>query len=138
LDMDMPGSIGRSSSSFFGGNITNAVSNGSLPESRLDDMVLRIMTPYYYLRQDNYPTIDPSSAALNNFNPSSSNYTWNLNGSESRDVRGSHSQLIHDLAAQATVLLKNVNGTLPLQAPKNIGVFGNDAADLVGGVSTTA
>lgn len=32
------------------------------------------------------------------------------------------------------VLLKNVNGTLPLKAPKNIGVFGNDAGDLTDGL----
>lgn len=135
LDMDMPGTIGWSgTASFFGGNITTAVQNGSLPESRLDDMVLRIMTPYYFLRQDNYPTVDPSTANLNNFDPSDSNYTWNLDGPQSRDVRGGHAQLIHDLAAQATILLKNTNSTLPLQAPKNIGVFGNDAGDLVNGV----
>jgi len=32
------------------------------------------------------------------------------------------------------VLLKNVNNTLPLRAPKNIGIFGNDAADLTDGL----
>ena len=32
------------------------------------------------------------------------------------------------------VLLKNVGGTLPLKAPKNIGVFGNDAGDVANGL----
>lgn len=31
-------------------------------------------------------------------------------------------------------MLKNVNNTLPLKAPKNIGVFGNDAGDLTNGL----
>lgn len=30
-------------------------------------------------------------------------------------------------------MLKNSNNTLPLKAPKNIGVFGNDAGDLTNG-----
>lgn len=135
LDMDMPGTIsGSANASFFGGNITAAVQNGSLPESRLDDMILRVMTPYFYLGQQDYPTVDPSSADLNNFDGSNSNYTWDLSGEKSRDVRAGHAQLIHDIAAQGTVLLKNVNGTLPLKTPKNIGVFGNDAADLTTGL----
>jgi beta-glucosidase len=92
------------------------------------------MTPYYFLNQDSYPTVDPSTADLNNFDPANSNYTWNLTGSSSRDVRSGHAQLIHDVAAQSTILLKNKNSTLPLRAPKNIGVFGNDAADLVNGL----
>lgn len=32
------------------------------------------------------------------------------------------------------VLLKNVDGALPLKTPKNIGVFGNDAGDLTNGL----
>lgn len=136
LDMDMPGTIGfGGTQSYFGGNLTMAVQNGSLPETRLDDMILRLMTPYYYLGQDNYPTIDPSTADLNQFDASTSNYTYNLTGEASRDVRGGHAQLIHDIAAQGTVLLKNENSTLPLtNATRNIGVFGNDAADLVNGL----
>ncbi|KPI42161.1 putative beta-glucosidase G [Cyphellophora attinorum] len=138
LDMDMPGSsFGSQTLSFFGGNITAAVQNGSLPESRLDDMVLRIMTPYYFLGQDSYPSVDGSSADLNGYNPATSNYSFTLGTDKSRDVRGGHAQLIHDIAAQGTVLLKNENATLPLKSPKRIGVFGNDAADLVTGLYNT-
>jgi beta-glucosidase len=98
--MDMPGTIGfrAGGNSFFGGNITTAVNNGSLSEARLDDMIKRIMTPYFHLKQDtDFPPIDPSGA---------------VNG---------------------TVLLKNVNGVLPLKAPKNIAVLGNDAGDVLNG-----
>jgi beta-glucosidase len=44
-----------------------------------------------------------------------------------------HTKLIRELGAAGTVLLKNTNGALPLQQPKNIGVFGNDAADFTTG-----
>jgi beta-glucosidase len=138
LDMDMPGTIRGSTASYFGMNITQAVQNGSLPESRLDDMVLRVMTPYYFLQQNSgYPTVDPSSAELNNYNPANSNYTWDLSGEKSRDVRDDNAQLIRKLGAEATVLLKNT-GSLPLKSPKNIAVFGNDAPDVTTGLYNQA
>lgn len=140
-DLDMPGGLGlyglySNVGSFFGANITTAVNNGSLAESRVDDMITRIMTPYYFHGQDqNYPTVDPSSADLNTFSPKS---TWfrefNLTGPSSRDVRGNHSALIRRQAAEATVLLKNENNALPLKAPKSIAVFGNDATQATDGL----
>ncbi|KAL9109649.1 MAG: hypothetical protein Q9227_005686 [Pyrenula ochraceoflavens] len=141
LDMDMPGPLGfggTSTASFFGGNLTMAINNGSIPMSRLDDMILRVMTPYYYLGQQNYPTVDPDSAALNGFDPSTSNFTFNLNGTAGVDVRDNHAPFIRQLGAASAVLLKNVNNTLPLKAPKNIGVFGNDAADESDGLYSPA
>lgn len=38
------------------------------------------------------------------------------------------------MGGAGTVLLKNVNNTLPLRAPANIGVYGNDAGDLLNGL----
>lgn len=94
-------------------------------------MIVRIMTPYYHLGQDQgYPTTDPSTADLNTFSPRK---TWtrefNLTGERSRDVRGKHAELIRKHGAAGAVLLKNVDGALPLKAPRNIAVFGNDASD---------
>lgn len=136
LDMNMPGGIGpygmnREAGSFFGKNVTDAVKNGTVAESRVDDMIIRIMTPYYWLGQDqDYPEVDPSSADLNTFSPRS---TWirefNLTGKRSRDVRGNHAELIRKVAAQATILLKNEKQALPLKKPKNIAIFGNDAGE---------
>lgn len=135
--MDMPGSLGRGSSSissFFGGNITNNVNNGSLSIDRVDDMIRRIMTPYFFLKQDeDFPPIDGSSPALNNNNPSQYNYTFNL-GPSDVDVRDDHADLIRELGAAGIVLLKNTNNTLPLKKPKNIGVFGNAAGDITEGL----
>ncbi|KAF4438677.1 beta-glucosidase G [Fusarium austroafricanum] len=133
-DMDMPGGIGQYgmtfTKSFFGGNLTKAVTNGTLDETRVDDMIHRIMAPYFWLSQDrkDFPTIDPSGADLSTFSPKK---TWfrefNLTGERSRDVRGNHGDLIRKHGAESTVLLKNKNNALPLQKPKSIAIFGNDA-----------
>ncbi|KAL6711093.1 hypothetical protein ACN47E_006968 [Coniothyrium glycines] len=136
LDMNMPGGLGSYGlnfgiPSFFGGNVTIAVNNGTLDVSRVDDMVVRIMTGYYQLGQDSdYPSVDPSTADLNTFSPRRSwTRQFNLTGERSRDVRGNHGELIRKHGAAGSVLLKNVNGALPLKAPRNIAVFGNDASD---------
>lgn len=58
--MDMPGHFNpkvvvnetQSLGSYFGGNITAGVNNGTIDVERLDDMITRIMTPYYALHQD--------------------------------------------------------------------------------------
>lgn len=139
LDMDMPGSINFQAPgpSYFGGNLTIGVNNGSLTMDRIDDMVHRVMTPYFFLNQDaTYPSIDQSSAPLNKwgFHPYLQSFIY---GTKSNvDARGAHAKLIRDAAAAGTVLLKNTGNILPLKAPKNIGVFGNDAGDNIDGVYT--
>jgi beta-glucosidase len=114
--------------SFFGPNITTGVNNGSLPLSHLDDMILRIMAPYYLLGQDSgYPLIDQTSQPLNFF--PKQNYVHEFPLGPLVDVRKDHAAHIRKLGAARTVLLKNTNNALPLKEPKNIGVFGNGAAD---------
>ncbi|KIV87904.1 hypothetical protein PV11_03420 [Exophiala sideris] len=132
LDMNMPGPISSDqNSSYFGGNVTQAVNNGTVNETRLDDMAQRIMTPYFFYNQTHYPPIDGEEPALaSSFPPYIYQFTL---GPANVDVRGEHSVLIRTLGAAGTVLLKNVNNTLPLNAPKTIGIFGNDAGDLVDG-----
>ncbi|CAK7200601.1 hypothetical protein SEUCBS139899_003299 [Sporothrix eucalyptigena] len=141
-DMDQPGNNHLDYStttgpSLFGSNLTLAVQNGSVPISRVDDMVTRILTPYFYLGQDadDYPLIDPSSAELGGFDASTSYTQWPIGGEKHRDVRGNHAKLIREIGAAAITLLKNSNGILPLKTPpKVIGVFGNDAADFSEGL----
>src|SRR5690606_32437603 len=142
--MDMPGSplMGPESvvhkdenpfkGYYFGENVTQAVKNGTVEEERVDDMITRIMTPYYFLGQDrDFPQIDPSSAVLNDFSPRErwmeGFKDWNMGGEESRDVRADHGELIRKHAAASTILLKNEGGALPLKSVKSIAVFGNDA-----------
>lgn len=146
LDMNMPGAwnwqpLAPGVPSWWHGNLTLAVNNGSVLESRLDDMVSRVLTPYYFLGQDldSFPLIDPSSGAypaINDFNgPSYWEADWvgSMSNISSVDVRGNHSTLVRELGAAGTVLLKNVNNALPLKAPKTIGIFGNSAGDLTNG-----
>lgn len=136
LDMNMPGGLGpygmnQKGGSYFGGNVTAAVNNGTVAETRVDDMIVRIMTPYFWLGQDkDFPSVDPSSGDLNTFSPKSTwTHEFNLTGTRSRDVREDHGALIRKHGADAAVLLKNENKALPLKAPKSIAVFGNDAGD---------
>lgn len=68
--MDQPGFFGygdasqgnpaTATNSYFGKNLQFVVNNGSVPLTRVQDMAIRIMTPYYFLGQD-----DPSYPALN-------------------------------------------------------------------------
>jgi beta-glucosidase len=137
-DMEMPGdtpNVTFAISNHWNGTIQNFYANGSLSSARLNDMLVRILTPYFFLGQDKtYPSIDPSSGDLNVLYPQHYRYDFNLTGARNRDVRDNHAANIRAVGAESAVLLKNVNGALPLQAPKNIGVFGNDAADSVTGL----
>ena len=138
LDMDMPGGISASSPtpSFFGGNLTTAVRNGSLPESRLTDMATRVMTPYFALSQNRrYPSVDPSESQLGS-TPISQLVANALESLPSnRDVRDNHAALIRTLGSAGIVLLKNEDDILPLHRPKVISIFGNSAGDLVCGLN---
>ncbi|KAF7588869.1 hypothetical protein BBP40_005054 [Aspergillus hancockii] len=133
LDMTMPGPISEKDreNSYFGSNIITAVNNGSLSETRVDDMIRRILTPYFYLNQhQHYPTVDKSTAAI-----MARTYNAPFPGTpQARDVRGDHAQFIRRSAAEATVLLKNTDNLLPLKSPAVVGVFGNDAADVTQGL----
>lgn len=146
LDLDLPGRIRNRNvrlpeidkyAAFFGGNITEMINNGTVEESRIDDMIARIMTPYYHLHQDeDFPTIDPSSVMLNTFSGPSTWFRddWQIDmGEPIRDVRDNHADLIKEIAAASTVLLKNSDNALPLRSPRYIAVFGNGAGDVQNG-----
>ncbi|KAL1591747.1 hypothetical protein SLS60_011746 [Paraconiothyrium brasiliense] len=147
LDMTMPGPLneavareqaslasGSKVPSWFGGNITIALNNGTLNESRVDDMVRRIMTPYYQLNQDqDFPTVDPSSEFIL--------YLYyglpirNAMIPPARNVKKNHAQLIREVAAAGTVLLKNDHNVLPVSKNvTNVAIFGNGAPDPTDGL----
>lgn len=138
LDMNMPGGIEftKSVPSLWGANLTTSVNNGSLSESRLDDMAHRIMTPYFWLGQDeaSFPPVDGDTPSTQR-TWAEDTYRYNFTyGPSHIDVRADHAKLIREIGAAGNVLLKNTNNALPLKNPKNIGVFGNDAADLTNGL----
>ncbi|ORY23209.1 glycoside hydrolase superfamily [Naematelia encephala] len=117
LDMTMPGDIlFYSLTSYFGTNLTTAVNNGSVALDRLDDMAQRIMAGYYLLDQEEgFP--DVNFDAFRRRDPVNNTHV---------DVRGDHHKLIRHIGAASTVLLKNVNGALPLKAPRSIALVGED------------
>ncbi|PVH98340.1 glycoside hydrolase family 3 protein [Periconia macrospinosa] len=107
LDIVMP------DGGFWGKNLTEAVKNGSVSTDRIDDMATRILATWYQLGQDrDYPEIGIYS---------------NLQKHIPVEVQGDHASLIREIGAAGTVLVKNVNNTLPLNNPKFLAVYGYDA-----------
>jgi len=133
LDLEMPGNVSALyGASYFGTPLLQAVRNGSVPMDRLDDMVTRVMKPYFRLAQDaNFPSVDPANVVLLGIN--TIGYAGVNSTPASIDVRGNHSSLIRKLGAAGTVLLKNTDNYLPLAKPMNVGVFGNGAPYPVSG-----
>ena len=130
LDMTMPGdTVFNSGLSYWGSNLTVAVLNGTIPEWRIDDMALRIMAAFFKVGQTiDQPPINFDSWTLDTYGPLHASVgvdvqqvNWHV------DVRGDHASLIRDIGARATVLLRNVNNTLPLSKPKFVAVIGEDA-----------
>ncbi|CAI7598569.1 unnamed protein product [Penicillium manginii] len=140
MDMTMPGGFtvyGElwTEGSYLGKNLTQAVQNGTVEMTRLDDMIVRIMTPYFWLGQEkNYPSVDASVGPLNVDSPPDTwLYDWKFTGESSRDVRANHSAMIREHGSASTVLLKNEKNALPLKKPRNIVIAGNDAGPLTQG-----
>ncbi|KAG7286426.1 hypothetical protein NEMBOFW57_008736 [Staphylotrichum longicolle] len=107
LDLVMP------NAGFWGDDLLQAVNNGSVSEDRISDMATRILAPWFYLRQENaYP-----SPAI---------YT-NTQRHLPVDVQADHAKLIEEIGAAGTVLVKNVNNTLPFKKPRFLCIYGYDA-----------
>ncbi|KAF9649723.1 beta-glucosidase [Thelephora ganbajun] len=119
LDMTMPGDIQfDSGDSFFGGNLTAYVNNGTIPEARVDDMAIRILAGWYFLGQDSgYPETN-----FNSWFPLDDTKNKHL------DVRDDHWKVVREIATASIVLLKNTGDALPLNKPRKIAVIGSDAA----------
>lgn len=113
LDMAMP--LG---STFWESQLVEAVRNGSVPESHLEDMVTRILASWYYSQQD-----DPSMPSVGVGLPSDLLSPHEL--VDARDPKDASTLL--EGAIQGHVLVKNVNKALPLTKPRMIAVYGYDA-----------
>lgn len=108
LDLVMP------DGGFWGANLTEAVSNGSVTASRLDDMATRVLASMHLLKQEySYPQPAVYSSTQVNFGVDAASFD--------------HAELIHQIGAAGTVLVKNVNGTLPFKKPRFLAVYGYDA-----------
>ncbi|AEO64446.1 glycoside hydrolase family 3 protein [Thermothielavioides terrestris NRRL 8126] len=107
LDLVMP------NAGFWGAELVQAVRNGSVSEERLGDMAARILASWYYLHQEN----DYPPPAI---------YT-NMQKHFPVDVQADHAKLIEEIGAAGTVLVKNINNTLPFKKPRFLCVYGYDA-----------
>lgn len=112
LDMVMP------TTDFWGNNLSEAVANGSLPLSRIDDMATRILATWYQMGQDSSAFSEPGVGMPLSL----------LSPHKSVDARSSESRsTIFQGAVEGHVLLKNTNSALPLKNPRMLSVYGYDA-----------
>ncbi|KAH7013836.1 putative beta-glucosidase M [Ilyonectria destructans] len=110
LDIAMP------DTGFWGKNLTHGINNGTMESSRLDDMVTRLMTTWYYLDQEEL--FHEPGAGL----PSSLTEPHKRISALSNKFKDT----LFQSAIEGHVLVKNDNA-LPLKSPKYLGVFGYDA-----------
>ncbi|KAJ7687352.1 putative beta-glucosidase [Mycena rosella] len=121
LDVSMPGSAYDGLfGNFYGDELTALVKNGTVSEARLDDMVLRTLTPILHHQDlDTYP--QPSFDVRDLTIPTN-------------NVRRDHYKIIRKIGEEAITLVKNnrtLGGGLPLPAPSRMGslaVIGEDAS----------
>ncbi|KEP45069.1 glycoside hydrolase family 3 protein [Rhizoctonia solani 123E] len=120
MDMSMPGT------DFWGADLVALVNNGTVPATRLDDMVHRILTPYYALGQDrDFPPVQLNTSGIG-----SDSYPGINPGSTNVNVQADHYKVIRKIGEDSATLLKNVRtngGGLPLKKPRFLAVFGQDA-----------
>lgn len=138
-DMDMPGDVAfDSGTGFWGTNLTIAVLNGTVPEWRIDDMAVRIMSAFYKVGRDR--TQVPINFASWTLDTYGNEYYYAGEGykeiNQHVDVRGDHANLVREIGSASIVLLKNVDGALPLTGrEKFVAVFGEDAGSNPDGVN---
>lgn len=109
MDMAMP-----DSEYWENGNLTLMVNNGSLAQSRLDDMAIRIIAPWHRYAQIEEPGFGIASSIVEPHE-----------FVDARDPASKDTWL--EAAIEGHVLVKNENNALPLQKPKVLSIFGYDA-----------
>lgn len=95
------------------GNLSQAVANGSMASTRLDDMATRIVASWYHLAEWQNPGFGMPI-----------NLTLPHEFVNARDPASKSN--IFQTAVEGHVLVKNVNNALPLKAPKFLSLFGYD------------
>lgn len=154
LDVTMPGDglVWAAGKSLWGSELAKAVLNGSLPISRFDDMVTRVVATWFQLGQDDKSKFDRKGP---NFSSWTNNKMGLINHGSPDDkdtkvvnqfvnVQGTgdaaHSIIAREVATEGTVLVKNDGGILPLskdgwpsdqhhKLTYRVGIFGEDSGE---------
>ncbi|KAL3427319.1 glycoside hydrolase family 3 domain protein [Phlyctema vagabunda] len=113
LDISMPGGSLEESYGFpayYGDLLVEAVANGSVPASRIDDIVERLWRPMFEFGVIDNPVLGNSTAVART---------------------QAHLDLAQEMTEDGAVLLKNEDATLPLGSAKyqSIAIFGVDATN---------
>lgn len=112
LDLAMP-----HADPFWGAELLKAINNGTVPQSRLDDMAIRVLAPWFQLGHDKgFPK--PGIGM-----PADINQPHQI-----VDARNSSDKTtIFDGAVEGHVLVKNLRNALPLKKPKMLTIYGYSA-----------
>jgi ribonuclease HII len=99
----------------------------------MDEMATRILAAYYLLKQEEYPVVNFSSwDTLDDAKVSheARHATMHLKCIQNNhtDVTADHDALVRQISAASIVLLKNTNGTLPLNKPRSLALIGTLSA----------
>ncbi|KAL2838667.1 beta-glucosidase-related glycosidase [Aspergillus pseudodeflectus] len=112
LDMAMPVPY-----DFWGPHLLESVRNSSVPESRVDDMVVRILSSWYHMGQDSrFP--EPGFGLAKNLA---------LPHPIVEARKPSDKPILRQSAIEGHVLVKNTKGALPLKKPKLLSILGYSA-----------
>ncbi|KAI1626958.1 beta-glucosidase [Exophiala viscosa] len=144
LDMSMPGDglFWRNGKALFGDQLTVGTLNGSVPMSRLNDMVTRVVAAWYQLGQDSWDSEGPNFSSWTN-----DEYGYLHHGSSTKQSKvivnkfveaenDESRQIAREVASEGVVLLKNEDNVLPLSpklsglgaaSTKRVAIIGEDA-----------
>lgn len=121
LDLAMPIALDCKTANItvihWGDHLVEAVKNGTVPHSRVEDMATRVLAGWFITGQnERHPR--PNFNFFDIKDPATNEHIAALAG---------HGNIARETAAAGTVLLKNKNNTLPLKAPRSISLLGSDA-----------